>query len=70
MRSLSPLGIVALSLILMLLGIALPLLMVLRVIPTGFLLSFFAYAASSGGLMLGIVGLAWYVRSSRGSKRW
>lgn len=65
MKPLSPLGMMALAFVLMLAGVALPLLMLLRIIPTTFALSFLAYAASFGGLILGIIGSAMYARSKR-----
>jgi hypothetical protein len=46
-------------------GVALPLLMVLGVIQPTFLLGFVAFAASVGGLFLGLYGSAMVVRSRR-----
>lgn len=65
MIPLSPLRMIALGFVLMLVGVALPLLMVLGVLPTGFVLSFAAHFASFGGLLLGMLGLALYVRLKR-----
>lgn len=65
MIPLAPLRMLSLGAVLVVLGVALPLLMVLEIIPTGFALSFVAYAASFGGLMLGILGSALYARSKR-----
>jgi membrane associated rhomboid family serine protease len=65
MRPLSPVQMIGLGFFLVLLGVALPLLMVLRVIPPGFALSFVAYAASFGGLILGVIGSAMYARLKR-----
>ena len=48
--------------ILVLFGFVAPFLMVLRVIQTSYLLSFLSYSASFVGLMLGIIGAAWYSR--------
>jgi hypothetical protein len=47
------------------LGVALPLLMVLDVIQPTFLLGFIAFAASVGGLFLGLYGSAMVVRSRK-----
>ncbi len=65
MRPLSPLQMIALGFVLVLVGVLLPLLMVLGVIPPGFALSFISYAASFCGLLLGITGSAMYVRLKR-----
>ncbi len=48
-----------------LLGVALPLLMVLDVIQPTFLLGFISFGASVGGLMLGIIGSAMAARKYR-----
>ncbi len=62
---LSPLQMIAIGGILVVVGLVLPLLMVLRVIPASFALCFFSYAASVVGLVLGIVGSALYARLHR-----
>ncbi|MCS7216630.1 MAG: hypothetical protein N2507_02625 [Candidatus Bipolaricaulota bacterium] len=43
-------------------GVVLPFLMVLRILASTFALNFLAFAASLGGLFLGMLGLAEYVR--------
>jgi hypothetical protein len=60
-----PRAMIALGFVLVLLGAVLPFLMVLRVIPPNFLLSFFSYGASVIGLFLGLIGAAWYTRQRR-----
>ncbi|HNA88602.1 MAG TPA: hypothetical protein PK414_11025 [Anaerolineales bacterium] len=50
------------SLILLFLGMILPFMMVIRVIDSSFFLNFFASGASTLGLMLGMVGLAWWTK--------
>lgn len=65
MRLLSPWPVIGLGFVLVSLGLLLPLLMVLQVIPAGFALSFVSYAASLVGLMLGIIGSVWYARVKR-----
>lgn len=65
MRALSPAQMILLGGALVVVGFLLPLLMVLRMIPTTFLLSFVAYAASFGGLILGIIGMALWARIKR-----
>lgn len=51
--------------LLVLAGALLPLLMVLKVLPSTFFLNFFSYAASVSGLFLGILGGALYARAAR-----
>ena len=65
MRPLGPLGMIAIGFVLVLLGVLLPLLMVLRIVPPGFALSFIAYAASFAGVLLGVIGSALYARLKR-----
>jgi hypothetical protein len=60
-----PRAMIALGFVLVLLGAVLPFLMVLRVIPPNFPLSFFSYGASVVGLFLGLIGAAWYTRERR-----
>ena len=43
-------------------GAVLPFLMVIKVVPSTFLLNFIAYGISIGGLFLGVIGTAHYVR--------
>lgn len=50
---------------LVLLGFVLPFLMMLQVVTTTFFLAFVSYLASLGGLVLGIIGVAFYMRESR-----
>jgi membrane associated rhomboid family serine protease len=42
-----------------------PLLMVVGVLESTFFLNFLSYAASVGGLFMGIIGAAWYTRIKR-----
>lgn len=52
---------------LLVVGWILPVLMVMKYLPSTFLLNFAAYAASVGGLLLGMTGLTLYQRSRRRS---
>jgi hypothetical protein len=54
----SPRFLLSLGLILMLLGIALPFLMVIHVLESTFFLNFFAWGASVVGLSFGTIGFA------------
>lgn len=58
-------GIILLGFVLVLLGVVLPFLMVMHVLEASFPLAFISYAASMGGLILGIIGAAMYVREGR-----
>jgi hypothetical protein len=54
----SPHLLLSLGVILMLLGIALPFLMVIQVLESTFFLNFFSWGASVAGLALGTIGFA------------
>ena len=58
----SPRFLLNLGLILMLLGFILPVLMVMRILPLGFFLSFLSWACSVAGLFLGVIGVAGLVK--------
>ncbi len=47
------------------LGVMLPLMIIIHVLPSTFFLDFFSFTASMGGLILGISGAAQYVRSRK-----
>jgi hypothetical protein len=55
-----PKKIIAIGFVLVLFGFLAPFLMVIKVIKASYVLSFLSYAASVGGLLLGLVGAAWY----------
>ena len=65
MRLINPRAIIAIGLLLVILGFVFPFLMVVRIIPPNFPLSFLSYAASFAGLFLGLIGVALYSRLSR-----
>lgn len=48
--------------LLLLVGVAVPFSMILRMVEPSFLLLFLSYAASVGGLLLGVLGAMLYVR--------
>lgn len=60
-----PWHLILVGLILLLIGFMLPLLMVLGLLPSTFLLNFIAYATSVSGLLLGMIGAAFYARIHR-----
>jgi hypothetical protein len=57
-----PWKLLLLAFVLLVAGLLLPLLMVLRVIPSTFFLNFLSYAASFSGMILGLVGAVLYSR--------
>ncbi len=56
-----PWKLILIGLLLSLMGVALPLLMVIHVIPSTFFLNFFSFGASLTGLILGIIGASRFV---------
>jgi hypothetical protein len=54
-----------LGLILMLQGILLPFLMLINVLESTFFLNFFSWGASVGGLFLGVIGVATWMRAGK-----
>jgi len=60
-----PWNLVFLGFLLSLLGVGLPLLMVIHIVPSTFFLNFLSFIASMTGLIAGIVGASLYVRQHR-----
>jgi hypothetical protein len=58
----NPIFLILLGFFLLLFGWVMPLLMLMHVLPSTFFLNFFSYIVSLVGLVLGIVGVAFYVR--------
>jgi hypothetical protein len=63
MKPLSALNLMAAGLVLLLAGFLVPFLMVLRVLETGFALSFLAHFSSLAGLLVALYGALQYVSS-------
>ena len=61
----SPRLLLGLGVILMLLGIALPFLMVIQMLKSTFFLNFFSWGASVAGLALGTIGFALWSKDRR-----
>ncbi len=59
----SPHFLLALGLVLMLLGIILPFLMVIHILPSSFALNFFSWGASVVGLAIGMIGVTFFTRA-------
>lgn len=55
--------------IMVLIGAILPFLIVMRVLPSTFLLNFLAYGTSTIGIFLGVIGVAMYVGEERRKNR-
>ncbi len=60
-----PWNLILIGFLLSVLGVLLPFLMVIQIVPSTFFLNFFSFIASVTGLILGIIGAALYVRSRR-----
>jgi hypothetical protein len=58
----SPRFLLSLGILLMLLGVALPFLMVIQVLESTFFLNFFSWGASVAGLAFGTIGFAMWSR--------
>lgn len=61
----SPRFLLALGLILLLIGWVIPLLTLMRMIPSTFFLNFLGWSASVSGLFIGFFGGAMWVKTSR-----
>ena len=61
----SPRFLLTLGMILMLLGFILPVLMVMRILPLGFFLSFLSWTSSVAGLFLSVIAVAYMVNFRR-----
>ncbi len=61
----SPWSLILIGFLLSILGIALPFLMLIQVIPSTFFLNFFAFICMVTGLSLGIIGAGTYFRQRR-----
>jgi hypothetical protein len=66
MRGMQPWKLIAIGFVLVLFGAVAPFLMVMKVVPSSFILNFLSYGASVVGLFLGLIGAALYVRIHRG----
>jgi hypothetical protein len=62
MMRIHPKNLIFIGFILVLFGAVAPFLMVIQIVRTTYVLSFAAFTASVAGLLLGLVGAAWYSR--------
>ena len=60
-----PWGLILIGFVLIIIGVVMPFLMVIRLVPSTFFLNFFSYGASLTGLFLGIIGASQYMRRDR-----
>jgi predicted membrane channel-forming protein YqfA (hemolysin III family) len=68
MKGLPSITTILVGFFLLLLGAVLAWLLVLRIIPSTFLLNFLSYTASVAGLFMGLVGVVLYVRLNRNKR--
>ncbi len=61
----SPFGLIFVGFLLALMGVVLPFLMVIHIIPSTFFLNFFSYGVSLAGLFLGIIGASRHIGGKR-----
>jgi hypothetical protein len=64
-----PRVIILIGFVLVLAGFVLPFLMVMRIIPPNWILSFFSYAASMAGVLLGLIGAVQWTRFDMARRR-
>lgn len=68
MKHITPGRLIFIGFLLVLLGVVLPFLMVMKVIESTFFLNFFSFIISLIGVVIGVIGSAYYVRINRGDK--
>jgi membrane associated rhomboid family serine protease len=68
MKGLPPITTILVGFFLLLLGFVLAVLLVMRIIPSTYLLNFLSYTASVAGLFMGLVGVVLYVRLNRNKR--
>ncbi len=57
-----PIGLMVIGFVLLIFGVSVPFLMIIQVLEPGFLLIFLSYVASVGGLIMGVIASALYIR--------
>ncbi|MBE0686631.1 MAG: hypothetical protein IH585_11600 [Anaerolineaceae bacterium] len=68
MKYITPGRLIFIGFLLVLLGVVLPFLMVMKVIESTYFLNFFSFIISLIGVVIGVIGSAYYVRINRGDK--
>lgn len=65
MIKISPLNMIFLGAALLMLGVLLPLLMVIKILPSTFWLNFLSYTASVVGMFVGLIGALTFARNKK-----
>ena len=65
MNRITPVRLIWIGGALLVIGVVLPLLMVIKILPSAFALEFFSYAASVAGMFMGMIGAFSYVKEKR-----
>lgn len=68
MRHITPTRLVIFAILLLVIGVVLPFLMVMKVIESTFLLNFVSFLLSLVGIIIGVIGAAYYVRINRSDR--
>jgi hypothetical protein len=69
MTKLDPIAMLSVGFLLMVMGVALPMLMIVKIIESTFFLNFLAYSASLVGLILGMLGIMSIVARNRNRRQ-
>ena len=65
MDTVRPRRLIIIGFFMVLFGFVAPFLMVMGILKSTFFLNFVSYFASVGGLMMGIIGAAWYAKAGK-----
>ena len=68
MKHITPKRLMFFGFLLVLMGVVLPFLMVMQVLESTFFLNFFSFIISLFGIVIGVIGSAYYVRINRGDR--
>jgi membrane associated rhomboid family serine protease len=62
MSGMGPIGLMVIGFFLLMFGFGVPFLMIIGILEPGFVLVFLSYMASIGGLIMGVIASALYIR--------
>ena len=68
MRHLTPTRLILIAILLLVIGVVLPFLMVMEVIESTLFLNLISFLVSLVGVIMGVIGSAYYVRLKRGDQ--
>ncbi|MDO9088236.1 MAG: hypothetical protein Q7U53_18660 [Anaerolineaceae bacterium] len=68
MKHITPKRLMFFGFLCVLMGVVLPFLMVMQVMESTFFLNFFSFIISLFGIVIGVIGSAYYVRINRGDR--